>query len=147
MKKVTEKNKNFKIIPEANIVKGKTRRKYVCDELHGIKLLHRNVIWEALMKEDNSYDTKCFVPYYDSIDLEAYAYCDRKDEFDEQIGLNVCAEKLDYKQHINLARQCARAYRVLMESADYLYKKCQFHLGKAQAIQDDLADTYGRMKV
>ena len=77
--------------------------------------------------------------------LEAAAYCDERDTFDENVGMDVCAAKLDYKQHMKLAKRYDRAHRLLLETAHIVYGLCMKHYEKAQAIQDDMVKTYGRM--
>ena len=139
MKRVTRKNKEFKVIPENRTVMGKEPRKNISSELNEARdkdailiecaedLIYGWMSCEALME-----------PVF------ATAYCDPKDEFDEKVGLNVCEEKLDFKQHIQLAKRYSAIYRLLMETANYVYKKCETHLDKAKSINADL-EKYGRL--
>lgn len=139
MKRVTRKNKEFKIIPENRTVMGKEPRKYITSELNEARDKDAVLIECA---EDIIYGWN---GWYEPI--VATAYCDPKDEFDEKVGLNVCEEKLDFKQHIQLAKRYSAIYRLLMETANYVYKKCETHLEKAEAINRDLIKTYGRMEL
>ena len=137
MKRVFRKNKKFKVIPENGTVMGKQERKRIADE-----------IYEATCKEAILIECAEDMIYgwhglYEPV--IATAYCDPKDEFDEKVGLNVCEEKLDFKQHIQLAKRYSSIYRLLMETGNYVYKKCEEHLKKAEAINADLEKTYGRL--
>lgn len=137
MKRVTRKNKEFKIIPENRTVMGKEPRKYITSELNEARDKDAILIECA---EDMIYGwNRLYEP------VVATAYCDPKDEFDEKVGLNVCEEKLDFKQHIQLAKRYSAIYRLLMETANYVYKKCETHLDKAKSINADLEKTYGRL--
>lgn len=137
MKRVTRKNKEFKIIPENRTVMGKEPRKYITSELNEARDKDAILIECA---EDMIYGWNAL---YEPV--VATAYCDPKDEFDEKVGLNVCEEKLDFKQHIQLAKRYSAIYRLLMETANYVYKKCETHLEKAKSINADLEKTYGRL--
>ena len=139
MKRVTRKNKEFKIIPENRTVMGKEPRKYITGELNEARDK------EAILIECAEHIIYGWNGLHEPI--VATAYCDPKDEFDEKVGLNVCEEKLDFKQHIQLAKRYSAIYRLLMETANYVYKKCETHLEKAEAINRDLIKTYGRMEL
>jgi hypothetical protein len=142
MKKVYRKNKEFKVIPENGTVLGKEPRKCISDELNEARDKDAILIEYA---EDLIY---AWMSCKDMMEpVVATAYCDPKDEFDEKVGLNVCEEKLDFKQHIQLAKRYSAIYRLLMETANYVYKKCETHLEKAEAINRDLIKTYGRMEL
>lgn len=137
MKRVKKHGKEFKIIPEGKIVRGETVKKILLRELDGLPLRHRRTICAANDRnliEILSLDDK----------TSANAYCDDKDTFDENVGMMVCAAKLDKKNHLYLAKDCERTCKVLMECVEFLEKKRKRHLEKAQAIEDDLIKTYGR---
>ena len=136
MKRVFRKGKEFKIIPENRTVIGKQDKQEVYKDLDEATKKVGSIISYV---EDLIYGWDYVEP------VVATAYCDPQDEFDEERGLNVCEEKLDFKQHIQLAKRYSSIYRLLMETANYVYKKCKAHLDKAKAINADLEKTYGRL--
>lgn len=138
MKRVKKHGKDFKVIPEAKLVRGETYKATLLNELDGLPFRHQRAIYGANAKRVFEYLTSPDRVY-------ANAYCDDKDNFDENIGMMVCAAKLDKKNHLHLAKECERTYKVLMECAEFLEEKRQRHLEKAQAIEDDMVRTYGRM--
>ena len=134
MKKIKIKDKYFKVISEANIVQGSMMEKCIGKDLRkGIKPLNRLIIAWLI---DNFYYQENFV--------NATAYCDDEDEFDEKTGIEVCSAKLELKNHMKTAKLYDRIHRVLIETANIVAKLCMFHVDKAKAIEDDLVREYGR---
>lgn len=144
MKKVNIKDKRFKVIPEAKLVSGKKVAKHIIDDLkYGVKYSEADLMATAATILDIP-----FIDDFDSVDyISANAYCDERDEWDEKRGIEVCASKLDMKNHYRLAKQYSRIYRFLMETVNTVYKLCKLHLDKANAIEEDLVRHYGRMEV
>ena len=145
MEKKIRGNKAFKIIPEARLVIGEGDKKYISDDfVHGVREEERYVIGDAAACLDIQYE-------YDWMDedttIHANAYCDERDEWDEKRGMEVCSSKLDMKNHLRLAKQYSRIYRLLMETAATVYRLCEMHLKKSKAIEDDLVRHYGRLEV
>ena len=142
MKKIKERNKDFVVIPEAKMVKGEMFTNYIYrDMLMGIKDEYREVIASAI-----GYDGKLrlIVPFLDCV--RATSRCDERDEYNEKSGIEVCSAKMDYKAHMKAARIYDRVYRRLMETSEIVRRLLERHLKKAQAIEDDMARTYGRSK-
>lgn len=135
MKRVNKHGKEFKIIPEAKLVRGETNKKLLVHELDGLPEMHRDIIQCISMWRFNHMHDRTF----------ANAYCDDKDTFDENVGMMVCAAKLDKKNHLYLAKECEKIYEILMDCVKYLYNKREWHLEKAKSIEDDLIKTYGRL--
>lgn len=132
MKKINIRNKTFKAIPEQKIVYGEMPLKWIDGDMKmGIKDIYKLVIIAAV-GEKNA-DT-----------IKAKAYCDERDEFDERIGTEVCSSKLEYKNHIRLAKAYSRAFRILTEASYIAEKLCRRHFNKANAIEDDLIRHYGK---
>lgn len=133
-------DKFFKIIPEAKLVRGSTHRKYVLDNLNNLPIIERLVIHDAMCSSGG----KRLWPLED---ITANAYCDENDSFDENVGVMVCAAKLDLKNHVKMVKDCERAIEVLNKCVRFLETTCQKHRRKAIAIEEDLANTYGRLPV
>jgi len=139
MKKVNVRNKEFKVIPEARLVQGKMVEKGIENDLKaGIKDKYKRLIRNAsrkytifdfLMRENN---------------ITANAYCDEKDEFDEKVGIDVCSEKLELKNHLKLARLYGKIAKDLSDAAMIANGFCTKHEAKAMAIEEDLVRMYGR---
>lgn len=143
MKRVIIKDREFKVIPEARLVAGSMPKKYMQDEIHEVDFNHLLTLISALSCfRDKEYDQT----FGEDI-LYSNAYCNEDDEWDERTGIEVCNSKMDYKQHIRLAQECDKAYRLLTECADWMYKRCAHHMKKAELIDDDMCKTYGRTKV
>lgn len=146
MKKLIIKDKLFKIIPEAKLVIGTTNKKYIEDDFnHGVRREESYIISDAA----NCLGIHSSFDWFKDDDTTVYAnaYCDERDEWDEKRGMEVCSSKLDMKNHLRLAKQYSRIYRLLQETAATVYRLCKMHVNKAQAIEDDLVNHYGRMKV
>ena len=144
MKKVTIKGKTFKIIPEAKLVHGEMMEKgYEKDLRIGIKPIYKSIILVAIrfdkyLRRHTLNEEKT---------IHANAYCDEKDTWDEKRGLEVCSAKLELKNHRKLAKMYDRVSRDLQEAALIAQSFCFRHEDKAQAIEDDLCRTFGRLKV
>lgn len=150
MKRVKKDNKEFKIIPEAKMVTGEKYPKLIeSDFIYGVKEAERGVIGAAGDELDIIWDSYSWIDEDEEkeITIHANAYCDERDEWDEKTGIEVCSSKLDMKNHYRLAKQYSRIYRLLQETAATVYRLCELHLKKAKAIEDDLCNHYGRMKV
>lgn len=149
MKKKIRGNKEFKIIPEAKIVVGAMPKKYIEDDfIHGVKEIQREIITEAAEQLDICYGEDMW--YFDAEEnttVQATAYCDERDEWNEKRGMEVCSSKIDMKNHTRLAKQYSRIYRLLQETSEVVYRLCELHVKKAKAIEDDLVKHYGRLKV
>jgi len=140
MKRITIKEKEFKVIPEARLVQGEMMAKGVIHDLSmGIKNKYRILIREAI-------SSRAFFNKNFSI-IHANAYCDQNDTFDEKRGIEVCSSKLELKNHRKLAKLYDRAARDLQEASLIAQSLCIRHEDKAQAIEDDLVRHYGRLKV
>ena len=143
MKKVVKHNKIFKIIPEAKLVIGEAMGEcpaniYKEFSETGITEEERYVIraaWSVLG-----------IDIFDQ-PLRANAYCDERDEFDEKIGVEVAASKVDLKKHRKMANKYSRLYFLLNKAASTVYKLFLKHCEKANAIEDDLENYYGRLSL
>ena len=144
MKKVNVRNKEFKVIPEARLVQGKMVEKNIDNDLKaGIKEKYKELIRFASgnYESNNVLD----VLLYDKIrTVMANAYCDEKDEFDEKVGIDVCSEKLELKNHLRLARLYGKIAKDLSDAAMIANGFCTKHEAKAMAIEEDLVRMYGR---
>ena len=135
--------KEFKIIEEGRKVIGATEKKHVLDEVEDVSPRNTALISYMLFY---SYDDECLMGPLPSNTIKATAYCDPRDEFNEDTGINVCSEKLDLKNHMQIAKKYDAMYRWLMECANVCYQKCEKHYKKAVAIEEDMARMYGRGK-
>lgn len=143
MKKIKERDKDFIVIPEAKMVKGEMATNYIYRDMQmGIKDEYRDIIASAAIGYGGK--LRLIVPFFDSI--KATSRCDERDEYSEKIGVEVCSAKMDYKAHMKAARIYDRVYRRLMETSEIVRRLLERHLKKAQAIEDDMARTYGRSK-
>lgn len=143
MKRVEIKGKKFKIIPEARLVQGEMNEKGIFKDLKvGAKRKYKNLVREAVdyNKTNNWFNMEPSKIY-------ANAYCDKNDEFDERRGIEVCAAKLELKNHRKLAKWFSKAANDLLEASLLAQSFCVRHEEKAQAIEDDLCRTFGRLKV
>jgi len=144
VKKIKYRDKLMIIIPETNLVKGTMRCKWIDKDLRGgYKPIYKIIIDFVMGILYPNMD----IPFNKDQVIEAYAYCDNKDTYDEKVGIEVCSAKLEMKNHIKLAKAYNRLCKVLTETADIAYQLCKKHVDKANAIEEDLARTYGRMKV
>lgn len=149
MKKLDIKGREFKVIPEAGIVQGEKEENWIRKDLRrGIKPVYKKLIEYAAFTIDRRHTTDT---YFGGVDgnpkTYATAYCDKNDEFDEKIGIEVCSAKLDLKNHRKLAKFYDRMHRILIETAVIVGKMCIEHDQKADAIESDLRKTYGRLSL
>ena len=135
MKKIEKNGRTFKVIPESKVVIGTQERSSVWNDMDGISVAHKRVIVNAI---DELYDD-----FYDDDVIKVKAKCDKRDEFSEKAGINICESKLARNNHRILAKRYDRAYRILTECANFVYKRCAYHMAKIKAIDDDLEKTYG----
>lgn len=143
MKKIQIKNKKFKIIPEIKIIQGEMPRKWIDNDLkRGIKPIYKSIIYylASSMTSNNIFGNNIK-------DISATAYCDDNDEFDEKVGIEVCSAKMELKNHLKLAKLYNRMHKILIATAITVGAMCAEHTEKAQAIEDDLCRTFGRLKV
>jgi len=149
MKKLDIKGRKFKIIPEAGIVQGEKEENWIGKDLkRGIKPVYKSIINEIAFAIDRTHTFNAYGwPGESKPKIYATAYCDKNDEFDEKIGIEVCSAKLDLKNHRKLAKFYDRMHRILIETATIVGKMCIEHDQKAQAIEADLEKTYGRLSV
>lgn len=134
MKKIGRKDgKSFKVIEENRTTYGTAPRRKMMDELCSI------------LTEDELDVLPSFIVYdfYSYIDNKAQATCDDKDEFNEKIGMDVVAAKLDMKDHMRMAKNYDRALRVMNAAMRKLEDMCNKHMKKARAIRRDLEEYYG----
>ena len=144
MKRVNIKGKEFKVIPEAKLVQGEMLEKSCDNDLKiGIKPIYKVILRHAIL-----YDKVFRRHSLNETDIiHANAYCDENDTWDESSGIEVCAAKLELKNHRKLAKMYDRISRDLQEAAIIAQSFCFHHEDKAQAIEDDLCRTFGRLKV
>ena len=142
MRKTEIKDKKFKIVPEASFIAGEEYRKLMCDEMDGVSEIHKRILSRVF----NLIGARDFLMKPGAEKIHAKAVCDPRDTFDEKIGIDVCSAKLDWKQHMSLAKECDKAFRILSCCNHWLYAKCQYHYNKAQAIEKDLNEYYGKGK-
>lgn len=147
MKKVNVRNKEFKVIPEARLVQGVMTEKGIENDLKaGIKDKYKELIKNA----SYNYNGRNYITCGNIFDLlkkkniTANAYCDEKDEFDEKVGIDVCSEKLELKNHLKLARLYGKIAKDLSDAAMIANGFCTKHEAKAMAIENDLIKMYGR---
>lgn len=145
MKKISSKNKTFKVIPENKTVICEINKRNIFDEsLGGIPKDVEYIIETALRILYHGDWDDCFD---DEIGIiTAKATCDEHDKYNEEKGMAVAASKAIKKQHLQLARKYDRAHMALMEAANVVRDKCMDHMKKAQAIDDDLVNYYGRAR-
>ena len=141
MKKVTKKNKFFKVIPEAKLVIGEMRGTTVSNEVEnaGINYKQATLIQWASTVLGQDYDMFSTI--------QGNAYCDERDEFDEHVGIEVASSKLDLKKHKKMAKRYWAIYRLLVDASTTAHKLYEKHHDKAQAITEDLDRHYGRGQV
>lgn len=141
VKIVRKRGKEFKVIPKGRRVKSKITGKWLQDDFKaGIKQEYREILETALLLPK-----VCGKLIWEKLDVEATSYCDEKDEFDEKIGIDVCEAKLYKNKHMKLAKIYDRLHRTLIETAIVAGELCMKHTKKAEAIEKDLCEHYGRM--
>jgi len=144
MKRIKIKGKEFKVIPEAKLVQGEMLEKSYANDLRiGIKPIYKSILRHAVLHDEvfrrhTLNETNI---------IHANAYCDENDTWDEKRGIEVCAAKLELKNHRKLAKLYDRISRDLQEAAIIAQSFCFHHEDKAQAIEDDLCRTFGRLKM
>ena len=152
MKLIENGNKVFKVIPEGKRVEGYLLSKWVGSDLkEGIKPIYKKIIkplaeeLTILNMNDGSFyynnDEETLVPI-----INGKSLCDSHDEFSEKIGIDVCAAKMELKNHVKLAILYSRMHKLLVETAIIVDAWCIKHHEKAKAIEDDLINYYGRDK-
>lgn len=137
MKRVTrDDGKTFKIIPENKTIYGTSHRRSMLDELTTVltdeeaDFLPSFVVFECVMKKLNT----------------AKAVCREDDDFNEKIGMDIAAAKLDMKEHLRFARTYDRMLRIMNGTMRKIEDLCNKHMKKAKVIQKDM-DRYYRGKI
>lgn len=135
MKVVNKNKKVFKIIPENKTTYGASFRKSLYNEV-------TSVMTDAELDVMPEYILNDSIFGYNM----AQATCREGDEFDEKIGMDVVAAKLDKKNHEWMARNYDHALRDMQSAMRKLEDLCNKHLRKARAIEKDLEEHYGWRK-
>ena len=135
MKVVNKNKKAFKIIPENKTTYGVSFRKSLYNEV-------TSVMTDAELSVMPEYILNDSIFGYNM----ARATCREGDEFDEKIGVDVVAAKLDKKNHEWMAKNYERALRDMNSAMRKLEDLCDKHLKKARAIEKDLEEHYGWRK-
>ena len=137
MRRVTrEDGKSFKIIPENKTIYGTMNHRNMLDELTTV-----------LTEEEAD-----FLPSFIIFDTglltlsNAKAVCEDADDFNEKVGMDVAAAKLDMKEHLRVAKKYDRMLRIMNRMMRKIEDLCNKHLKKAKAIQKDM-DRYYRGKI
>ena len=135
MKVVNKNKKVFKIIPENKTTYGVSFRKSLYNEV-------TSVMTDAELDVMPEYILNDSIFGYNM----AQATCREGDEFDEKIGMDVVAAKLDKKNHEWMAHNYDHALRDMQSAMRKLEDLCNKHLKKARAIEKDLENHYGWRK-
>lgn len=135
MKVVNKNKKVFKIIPENKTTYGVSFRKSLYNEV-------TSVMTDAELDVMPEYILNDSIFGYNM----AQATCREGDEFDEKIGMDVVAAKLDKKNHEWMAHNYDHALRDMQSAMRKLEDLCNKHLKKARAIEKDLEEHYGWRK-
>ena len=143
MKKVSINGREFKVIPEARKVEGRMVENWFDKDMTaGIKPVYKFMIKALHGRVMGGF----FDLLVDKDIINATSYCDEKDEFNEKRGIEVCASKMDLKQHLKAIKTYNRMSDIFYQCfliADGLSHK---HIEKAQAIEKDLREYYGKGK-
>lgn len=135
MKIVNKNKKAFKIIPENKTTYGVSFRKSLYDEVTSVMTDAELGVMPEYILDDSIFGYNM-----------ARATCREGDEFDEKIGMDVVAAKLDKKNHEWMARNYDHALRDMQSAMRKLEDLCNKHLRKARAIEKDLENHYGWRK-
>ena len=135
MKVVNKNKKVFKIIPENKTTYGASFRESLYNEV-------TSVMTDAELGVMPEYILNDSIFGYNT----AQATCRDGDEFDEKIGMDVVAAKLDKKNHEWMAHNYDHALRDMQSAMRRLEDLCNKHLKKARAIEKDLEEHYGWRK-
>lgn len=146
VKFVERGSKKFKIIPEIKVVEGRMDEKHFDDDLKfGITPRIKELVYCAAKyyrTKPKKRNNKIEDPY-----ITGYAYCDEYDEFDEKVGIDVCAAKMELKNHLKLAKKYRKASDDLVEASHVADDLAIKHETKAMAIESDLVRYYGRLSL
>lgn len=149
MKKVSIRDKSFKVIPEAGKVIGEMPLKWISKDLRrGLKPIYRRIIEFGMDTLYPKYSDLWldFEDLYGSDTVKATATCDKNDTFDEDKGIDLCSAKLELKNHLKLMNAYDRLYLVLCDAAEHVLSMMGEHYSKAESIRRDIAKTYGGEK-
>ena len=139
-KEVRHRDKTFKIIPEADRVVGwmQEKNEITYKDYSGLRRDYIDILMEAMyMGRDGNYKFN-----NEEEKIKALATCDPRDTFDEKTGMDICAAKLEWKNHNKMAKKYDSAHRKLIEAAQIAYGLCMKHYNKMKSIEDDLERTY-----
>ena len=137
---VKSHGKTFKIVPSIKYVEGQMLGKDFLDDLKaGIKYDIKDLVAIAMA------GTKNIKGFFDTYVVKASAYCDEHDEWDEKIGMDVCAAKMELKNHLKLAKRYHKASDNLVEASHVADDLAIKHETKAMSIEEDLQKYYGRL--
>lgn len=135
MKIINKNKKAFKIIPENKTTYGASLRKSLYNEVTSVMTDAELDVMQDYILNDSIFGYNI-----------AQATCREGDEFDEKIGVDVVAAKLDKKNHEWMARNYDHALRDMQSAMRELEDLCNKHLRKARAIEKDLEEHYGWRK-
>ena len=143
MKIVSTRDKEFKIIPEKKKVIGTMPIKWIEKDIHNVNSTQRSII--SMGMSVLFPDILDWLSFWGLCEykITATAVCDKRDEFDESKGIDICSAKLELKNHLKLAKAYDRLNRVLIETSNVVSRLCMKHALKADAIKQDLKRTYG----
>lgn len=71
-------------------------------------------------------------------DIKAFARCNDKDEWDEEIGIKLVKARLDRQRHKKTAQNCKRLFNIMTEKISAFDKEAKYHHKKIQAIDSDI---------
>lgn len=133
MELVKKNNREYKIIPENNVVICRTQKYSLTKEWETEKKKVKEILKTAAFQNDISAEE-----YYIS-----KAFCDGRDEFDEKKGIDIASEKADLQRHVAAMKYYVRMITSLSDAVDACDKLFRKHSDKAQVIYDDMVKTYG----
>lgn len=132
MKTIESGNKEFYISPEGKTIIGTMRRKKgsTYKDFSEIDDVTQSIIRYATDQDG-------------SVNVYSAAVCKDPDEYNEKIGMDICASKLELKNHIWIANKYKAAHKRLQKAANRASELYYKHLNKALAIKTDLEEYYG----
>lgn len=138
MKQYSDRHGTFKIIPEARKVIGISYKRPFADEYYHLDSVSRMLVEYALT------EVLVYFPWRDR-KIVATAQCSLDDKWDEKTGVDICAEKIELKNHRSIARRLDCVIRILERSIHRIEELRDKHIKKAESIEEDLCKMYGRM--
>lgn len=129
---------NYYVVPEKKIVIAKAERKAYEDTFD-------EIIGKCSSSVVNSILTTDF-PFRESIFEEKYftgtAICAEEDTFDESVGKDIAACKVDMKYHKTISHKYKLMSKYLLKMADEINKLADQHDKKVDNIQNDIERRY-----